>query len=270
MSMHGRDTGYMTAVPEVGRRAILPASMRGYRAPIWWHEITILVVFNLLYERLRNLVPMQEHAAMDLGLRVLHLTENWHIDFELGLNQFFAAHGDLARLANAYYSFLHLPVTSAVLLWLFFRRKRIYRSARTVLATTTLIGLGGFWLAPMAPPRLLGTGFIDTLVQFHTFGSWGSPSVAAVTNQFAAMPSLHCAWALWCGVTVFKLAERPVIRALALLYPLMTFIVVIGTANHFAVDGVAGAAVLAMAYAIHRSLFGRGTYEPAPLQPDHS
>ncbi len=265
--MDGRNTGLATAVPAVGHRAILPVALRAYRAPIWWHEIAIILVFNVLYERLRNLVPDHETQAVGRGLRVLHLTQNWHIDFELSVNQFFAAHAQLAQLGNYYYSFLNIPVTSGVLIWLFVKRKQVYRSARAVLATTTLLALCGFWLVPMAPPRLLGVGFIDTLVQFHTVGGWGSDSVAAVSNQFAAMPSLHCAWALWCGLTVFNLAKKPVARIAALIYPLLTFLVVIGTANHFAIDGVAGAAVLALPYGLHRSFFGRSTYEPAPLAP---
>ncbi|MEO8852093.1 MAG: phosphatase PAP2 family protein [Allobranchiibius sp.] len=266
--MQERNAGSMAAVPDVGRRAILLASLRMHRAPVWWQEIAIIVVFNLMYERLRNLVPDHETQAVGRGLQVLHLTENWHIDFELSVNQFFASHAYLAQFGNYYYSFLNIPVTSGVLIWLFVKRKQVYRSARTVLATTTLFALCGFWLVPMAPPRLLNVGFVDTLVQFKTAGGWSSDSVAAVSNQFAAMPSLHCAWALWCGLTVFNLAKSSAVRIAALTYPLMTFIVVIGTANHFALDGVAGAAVLALAYGLHRSLFGRSAYEPAPLKPD--
>lgn len=268
--MSGRTPGLVTTMPEVGHRALLPAALRTFRAPVWWHEIAILVVLDMIYERLRNLVPSHETAAIDRGLRVLHLTQELHLDFELPLNHFFAAHDEIARLANGYYSFLHLPMTGGVLIWLFFWQRRVYRSARTVLVTTTVIGLCGFYLVPMAPPRLLGSGFVDTLVQFHTFGSWGHASVAAVTNQYAAMPSLHCAWALWCGLTVFNLAKRPIVRYGAMLYPLLTFTVVIGTANHFAIDGIAGAAVLGLAYGIHRALLGRGAYEPAPLLPEYS
>lgn len=268
--MSSRYTGLVTTMPETGHRAILPPALRVFRAPVWWQEIAIIVLFDVVYERLRDLVPSHETIAVDRGLRVLHLTQRLHINFEMSLNHFFAAHLHLAQFANYYYSFLNLPVTGGVLIWLFFRQRRVYRSARTVLATTTLLGLIGFYLVPMAPPRLLGVGFIDTLVQFKTFGSWGSPSVATVSNQFAAMPSLHCAWALWAGLTVFNLAKRPAVRYAGLMYPLMTFLVVIGTANHFALDGIAGAAIVALAFGIHRSMQGRGTYEPAPLLPDYS
>ncbi len=256
-------------MPGLGRRALLPAWMRQYRAPVWWHEIAILILLDLIYERLRNLIPTHETAAIDRGLQVLHFTELMHLNVELPINQFVSAHADLARFANGYYSFLHLPVTSGVLLWLFFWHRRIYRSARTVLVTSTILGLLGFYLVPMAPPRLIGAGFVDTLVQFHTFGSWGHASVASMTNQYAAMPSLHCAWALWAGLTVWHVARRPVIRYVALCYPMLTLLVVISTANHFLLDCVAGAAVLGLAYGIHHALQGRSAYEQAPLVPDY-
>lgn len=259
----------VTTMPEAGHRAILPPALRIFRAPVWWQEIALIVLFDLLYERLRNLVPAHETVAMDRGLRVLHLTERLHINFEMSVNHFFAAHLHLAHFANYYYSFLNIPVTGGVLIWLFFTKRRYYRSIRSVLATTTLLGLVGFYLLPMAPPRLLGVGFVDTLVDFHTVGSWGNASVAAVSNQFAAMPSLHCAWALWAGLTVYHLAKRPIIRYIGLLYPMVTFMVVIGTANHFALDGIAGAAIVGLAFAVHRSMHGRGAYEPAPLLAEY-
>ncbi|MDQ2850487.1 phosphatase PAP2 family protein [Dermatophilaceae bacterium Sec6.4] len=264
-----RPTGLVTTMPEVGHRAILPSALRLYRAPVWWYEVALIVVFDLLYERLRNLVPDHEIIAVDRGLRVLHLTQVMHVNFELSVNHFFAAHDALAQFANYYYSFLNIPVTAGILIWLYVARKRYYRSIRSILAMTTLFGLAGFYLLPMAPPRLLGVGFIDTLVQFGTPGSWGDASVASFSNQFAAMPSLHCAWALWAGLTVHHLAKNKIVRVVALIYPMITFIVVIGTANHFALDGIAGAAIVALAFGIHRSMHGRGAYEPAPLLPDY-
>lgn len=264
--------GTSTATPVtqiVRHRALLPARLRAHHAPRWWVELVILVVLNLVYERLRNLVPAREGEAYNRGHKVLDLTQAVTGDAELHFNHFIAGNTVLVHLFNAYYSYLHLPVTAMTLIWLFRTHKRHYRAARTVLVGTTVLGLIGFYLFPMAPPRLLhGAGFIDTLVTFGTWGSWSSPSVANQTNQFAAMPSLHCAWALWVGLCIFKIAERRWLRALGLAYPVMTFLVVVGTANHFILDGIAGAAVLAAAFAIQRGLFGQGAFSPAPLREE--
>jgi PAP2 superfamily protein len=105
--------------------------------------------------------------------------------------------------------------------------------------------------------------FIDTVVKYHTWGSWGSGDVAKVSNQFAAMPSLHIGWSLWAGITLFMLSRRWWIRALGLLYPVATFFVIIGTANHFVLDAVGGVVVLALGFLIQRVLTGRPAYTPS-------
>lgn len=231
-------------------------------------ELAILVVLNLVYERLRNLVPAREGEAYNRGHQVLDLTQRISADVELKINHFVANSDVLAHVFNAYYTYLHLPVTAITLIWIFREHTRFYRSARTVLVVTTALGLLGFYLFPMAPPRLLqGGGFVDTLLVHGTWGSWSSPAVASQTNQFAAMPSLHCAWALWVGICVFRIARRTWLRALGAAYPVLTFLVVVGTANHFVLDGVAGALVLMVAFAVQRLLFGQGAFAPA-LTPD--
>ena len=131
---------------------------------------------------------------------VQHLQDILHLNFELSVNHCVAAHEWLAQIMDYYYATLHFIVTIGVLVWLFVQRPHIYRGARTVLFTPTLIALAGFYLYPLAPPRLLPQyGYIDTLVKFHTWGSLADPEIAEHSNQYAAMPSLHIAWALWCG-----------------------------------------------------------------------
>jgi hypothetical protein len=83
-------------------------------------------------------------------------------------------------------------------------------------------------------------GFVDTVVRFHTWGSLASNSIAKDANQYAAMPSLHVAWAAWCAATVCALVRRPVVRLAAISYPIITALVVLGTANHYLLDALAG------------------------------
>lgn len=65
-----------------------------------------------------------------------------------------------------------------------------------------------------------------------------------MTNQYAAMPSLHVGWALWCGVMLWRYGGNRLTKALGVAYPLVTAIVVMGTANHYSLDAVAGVAVM--------------------------
>jgi hypothetical protein len=100
----------------------------------------------------------------------------------------------------------------------------------------------------MAPPRML-PGYVDTLAMTAQHGWWGSDASAprglgAMTNQLAAMPSLHVGWALWCAWVVFTLTRKRWVRIAALVYPLGTTLVVVGTANHYVLDAVGGALVM--------------------------
>jgi hypothetical protein len=130
-----------------------------------------------------------------------------------------------------------------------------YRAARTWLMTSTFMGLIGFTLLPTCPPRLLSAshGFVDTMAQYSSYGWWGGEASAprgmgGMTNQYAAMPSLHVGWALWCGVILWRYGRTRTTKAAAVAYPLITTIVVMGTANHYFLDAVAGAAVMGLGF----------------------
>jgi hypothetical protein len=195
---------------------------------------------------------------------VLSIERFLHVDAEHALNQFVAtsqiagAHV-LAYACDYYYSTLHFVVTIGVLVWLYLCHPLRYRPIRSVLLLTNLAGLVGFWLLPLAPPRML-PGFVDTVVRFHTWGSLASPAVAKSSNQFAAMPSLHIAWSLWCALAIVSLASRWWVRALGALYPLATCFVILGTANHYVLDAVGGVVALALGTVAQRLLTGRAAY----------
>ena len=143
-----------------------------------------------------------------------------------------------------------------------------YRAARTWLMTSTFIGLIGFTLLPTCPPRLLDAshGFVDTMAQYSYYGWWGGEASAprglgGMTNQYAAMPSLHVGWALWCGVMLWRYGGTRADQGPAVAYPLITTIVVMGTANHYFLDAVAGAAVMGVGLLLAPA-------RPAEREPD--
>ena len=222
-----------------------------------------------LYSLGRNAIPRQASIAERHGRSIQHLQDWLHLNWELSFNEIVAAHESLAQVLNYYYATLHFIVTPAVMVWLFVRRSHLYRGARTVLVTTTLIALGGFVLFPTAPPRLLsGAGYIDTVELYHTWGSLADPDIAHHSNQFAAMPSLHIGWALWSGVAIFVCARHAWVKALGVLYPLGTFVVIIGTANHYILDAVAGVVLVAVAFGVQYLLSGHGAFVAPTDAPD--
>ena len=233
--------------------------------PKWLPELTLVVGGYWLYSLIRNEIRTDPAAAYRHGRAVQHLQERLGFDVEVGLNRWVAAHEIVAQAVNYYYATLHLALTAGVLGWLFWARPLLYRTGRTALMVATLAALAGFYFYPLAPPRLLPEyGYIDTLARFHTGGSLADGSVAAHSNQFAAMPSLHVAWALWVSWVLWR-TGRGRWRTLAFGYPVATIAVVVGTGNHFVVDVVGGIVVMTVGWAaVHASRF-RGWRRHLPV-----
>ncbi|MFE4056325.1 phosphatase PAP2 family protein [Streptomyces sp. NPDC059096] len=227
------------------------ATHRPRPRPRWWTELALLVVVYAAYSAGRLLARGDVSTAVDHGLAILRVEKALLLNAEHPLNRLFTSTPAIGIPADFVYASLHYLVTPAVLVWLFRRRPARYRAARTWLMVSTLLGLVGFTLLPTCPPRLLdaGYGFVDTMAQYSAYGWWGTEASAprglgGMTNQYAAMPSLHVGWALWCGVLLWKHARTPLVRWLGLAYPLLITVVVMGTANHYFLDAVAGAAVM--------------------------
>ncbi|PKV85880.1 phosphatase PAP2 family protein [Streptomyces sp. TLI_146] len=227
--------------------------------PRWWTELPLIAIVYAAYSAGRLLVSGSESQAVDHGLAILRMEKYLHINAEHPLNRLFTRTPSLGIPADFAYASLHYLVTPAILVWLFRRRPVQYRAARTWLMLSTLLGLVGFSLLPTCPPRLLDAshGFVDTMAQYSSYGWWGGDASAprgmgGMTNQYAAMPSLHVGWALWCGVMLWRFGGSRLTRVLGVLYPLTITFVVMGTANHYLLDAVAGAAVMGLGLLLSR------------------
>ena len=242
-----------SAPADLALRDLGPISPRPSRRvrPRWWFELGFVVVLDLLYEMIRNEAPDQVAEAVGNSRSVLHVEHLVGLDIESGINALFASHAWLAIPANYCYSTLHTVVAVAVLVWLYVARPTRYRRARSVLLAMTLIALVGYWLFPLAPPRLTtGAGFVDTVRAFSTWGVSPATPVVSASNPYAAMPSMHVGWALWSGTMLARFAHRPWLRVLGVCYPLATFLVVVATANHFVLDGLVAAVVFVGSLAV--------------------
>ncbi|OHV37081.1 MULTISPECIES: phosphatase PAP2 family protein [Pseudofrankia] len=232
------------------------AGAAGNGLPRWWQEILGIALLYGAYTGVRGLKSDDLARADDIGREVLRLENVWHLNPEHSLNDFLAHVPALAVPACYFYATLHYVLTPAVLIWMYRRNPGHYRVARSTILLTTVIGLVGFWLLPTTPPRLLvGAGFHDTMAAVSGWGWWGGDASAprglgGLTNQYAAMPSLHCGWALWCGYLLARFARRRAVRVIGACYPVMTTLVVMSTGNHYLLDAVAGFVDLLLAVAI--------------------
>ena len=235
--------------------------VRTPRRPILIVEMVILAAVYGIYSLIRNNVPDDQARAMANSVHVWSAEQNLSIDFELWLNHTVHAVEWLTVTVNYFYVFLHFVVTGAVLVWLFLRHPGRYRAARTVLAITTALALFGYYLFPLAPPRLLPSGlFYDTVALHETVGALTSGDLQNLSNQYAAMPSMHAGWSMWCGIAIVLFARRRWVKVLGVLYPLATVLVITATANHYVLDAVGGWATLAAGFALQRLLHGRSVH----------
>ncbi len=239
--------------------------LRRLRRPRWWEEVLFIGISYGLYSTVRNAAPEHATAAFHRAGDLLRVEHDLHIDVEHTFNDIVASSHLLAYVSSYWYAAMHFAVTIGVLVWLYVRHPLRYRPIRTVLYTTNILALGGFWFYALAPPRMLA-GFVDSVDRFPTvWGSWDTAGVAKVSNQLAAMPSLHIGWSTWAGLVLFKLARHRWARIAGIAYPLITVFVILGTANHFLLDAVGGLFVLGLSFGIERLLLGRPTFD-SPLE----
>jgi hypothetical protein len=117
-----------------------------------------------------------------------------------------------------------------------------------VFLTMNVLAMAIFALLPVAPPRLVPTsGVVDTLYLYST-SNYHSGILSFVTDQYAALPSLHIGYAVFLSLAIYLLTTNRLARVLAAVYPVVVLAAIIITGNHYVIDAVAGVIVLAVAF----------------------
>ncbi|MGW7024791.1 phosphatase PAP2 family protein [Streptomyces decoyicus] len=255
--------GPPTTPPPRGEHADHPAPerrlarLRAPRTPRLWFEVLLIAVSYWTYSVIRNAVPEQKTKALRNADWIWQAEHSLGIAVEHTVNHAVNSVTWLIVTMNYYYATLHFIVTIGVLVWLYRWHPGRYAAARMALFATTGIALIGYYFYPLAPPRLMPDGgFVDTLIDHGTWGSMASGNLASMSNQYAAMPSMHIGWSLWCGITIALLAKPLWAKALGLLYPALTLLVIVSTANHFWLDAMGGALCLGFGFALASVWFG--------------
>ncbi|MFG2309641.1 phosphatase PAP2 family protein [Streptomyces sp. NPDC048566] len=260
-TLEGREAATPQPVAEEKAGPHLLRRMRAPRRPRLWFEILLIAVSYWTYSLIRNAVPEQRREALRNADWIWRLEHHLGIAVEESVNHAVNSVTWLIIGMNYYYATLHFVVTLGVLVWLYRRHPGRYAAARLALFATTAVALVGYYFLPLAPPRLMtGGSFVDTVMVHQTWGSMASGDLKDMSNQYAAMPSMHIGWSLWCGLTIFALASVPWARLLGLLYPAATLLVIVATANHFWLDAVGGMLCLAFGFLVARLWYGALPY----------
>ena len=241
-----------------------PATSPPSKHPLkWWVEALITLGFYVIYSAIRNqfgsaLGESIKDSAFRNAIRVIDGEKALGLYFEEWVHQTFLDWDAFIIFWNVFYGSFHFLVTIFAMVWLFLRFPQRYTYMRSALASTTSLALIGFAFFPLMPPRLLsncasqygacvpGHDYVDTLV--HPGGLWSfeSGTMEQISNQYAAMPSLHVGWALWCTVALYPILRSRWAKGSIAAYPFLTLFSIIVTANHYWIDALGGIAALSV------------------------
>jgi membrane-associated phospholipid phosphatase len=221
--------------------------------PSWWkggiREITLFLVVYTAYSLTQDALPDRQLLAFHNTYNVIDFETRLKIFRELSIQSWFLRSDFLIQLVNALYTLLFFPVLISFGIWAYKYHREHYMIARNAIFISAVIAFPCFAFYPVAPPRLLSNlGFVDTLATYMNIKTSSMPT--HMVNQYAAMPSLHMAWSLLVGIAIIRIAKTWWLKAVGVLLPLLMFITIVATANHFILDAVVGAAVAGLSYAL--------------------
>lgn len=204
-------------------------------------QLSLIVGAALAYFGVRGLTEGSESTAVEHARGVLRFERTLGIDIEQGVQSWILGHNWIVTAANWVYIWGHWPVITITFFWLYRRHHGSFLLLRNAMFISGAIGLVIFMSYPVAPPRLMPAGFVDTVTELST--SYRVLQPPALVNKFAAVPSLHVGWNLLVGIMLYRTLKHPVARIAALGGPLLMASAVVLTANHYVFDVLAGSTV---------------------------
>lgn len=187
--------------------------------------------------------------------------------FEPGLQAWASGHRWIVEAASAMYVNSHFVVTTTFLIWLYIARNEAFYFVRNMFMVAMGLALVGYAAFPTAPPRFMPEwGFVDTVAD--VFGETAQRSASALYNPFAAIPSMHVAFALMIGVPGALLVRNRLLKAMWAVYPLLVTLVVLVTGNHFWLDAALGALVAVASALVARAALARARPDAWGWQTD--
>ena len=229
----------------------------------WIDAIRQLALFAgayYVYRIVRGLVDGQTGLAFENARTLVEIERSLGLFFEPGLQAWAKGEEWLLLFANWMYVNSHFVITTTFLIWLYIARNHAFYFVRNMFMVAMGLALVGYLAYPTAPPRFLPEwGFSDTVASF--VGETAENSANVLYNPFAAVPSMHVAFALMISIPAFFLVRNRVLKALWAAYPAVVTLVVMVTANHFWLDAVLGALVAAVSAYAARAAFARARPE---------
>jgi hypothetical protein len=211
-------------------------------------QVLVVAVGILVYFRIRGITDASVDVAHAHADEVVSLERWLGINVESAVQAPVAASQTLATAANWVYVWGHWPVILATMVWLVWQHRDEFRRLRDGMLVSGFLGMAVFVSYPVAPPRLVDLGLVDTVTKSSEAYRYLQPP--GFVNQYAAMPSLHAGWDLLVGLAIFSAAATVGFRLVGVLMPILMVWAVVATANHYVLDVVAGIVLVLIGHAV--------------------
>jgi membrane-associated phospholipid phosphatase len=224
-------------------------------------QIGLLVLVDLAYETVRGLADGQRAVAFANGQQIIDIERSTHTFFEPSLQSLVTQAQWLVDVANQIYMNSQFAVVVAFFFWLYFFHNSAYYFVRNMFMVSMGLALLGYAFYATAPPRFYSQyGFIDTINDFSSVNH-DSGLAKRFINPYAAVPSMHCAFAAMVGLSAFRLVKHRPIKVFWACWPLIVAWVVIVTGNHYWLDVALGWGVAAISALVAQRLLARARPE---------
>jgi hypothetical protein len=207
-------------------------------------QVALFGAAYLAYRVVRGLVEGDANAAFAHAYELISLERTLHLFVEPSVQAWASGSRVLMDFSSWLYVSAQTTVTVSALVYLYLRHNRSFYFVRNMFMIAMAIALVAYTVFPTAPPRFIPEwGFVDSVSDFTgVHVSHASALASTLFNPYAAVPSMHVAFALMIGWPLARLARRRIVKVLWLLYPFLMAFVIVATANHFIVDAMLGAA----------------------------
>jgi membrane-associated phospholipid phosphatase len=237
----------------------------GSRLPKGWgdlgRQVGLLLLVDLAYETVRGIADGQRSTAFAHGQQIIDIERATHTFFEPAMQDFFMQAGWVIDFANQVYMNSQFAIVLGFFFWLYFFRNESYYFVRNMFVVSMGLALVGYVAYPTAPPRLFPEyGFADTINDFSQVNH-DSALVKLFINPYAAVPSMHCAFALMIGASGVRLVRHRATKVLWAAWPLLVAWVVIVTGNHYWLDIALGWGVAIVAALVASRVLARARPE---------
>ena len=217
-----------------------------------FRELVIIGIIYGVYRLASGSIPNTEGNAIHNAYRIVDTERFLKIFVEPNFQSLFLGNAFLIGLVNVLYTICYYPALFLFGFWAFIRHREQYYIVRNVFVVSAFVAFLCFTFFPAAPPRMLtDLGFVDTMKQYGSV-DYGSSAARALSNPYAAMPSLHFGWTLLIGIATVYIARHWWLKVVGTMVPLSMLVAIVATGNHFILDAIAGAVVIGLAYCIVR------------------